>query len=152
MTRIQKEILRNLLLAQIGSDAGKGIYPYTNVPGWERARQLKYMDKANRVEKAIRLINSCPPCGISYFAGVDECNKGVLYFNLSKKATGLESWLQVSFHMPKLRKDSFLYGLFKRSAGKKTSWAGERGRDKENESRRSCTLIAATCGWSYKLT
>lgn len=100
---LPREILRHILVAQRCSDSAKGVtttlaeYPELSIPG-AASQHGWYAGKDEAIEKALRLIDSAPYCGISYYAvrSLDQNGhkSNVIYFTIR---LGGKRY-QISFH------------------------------------------------------
>lgn len=129
-----KSIIKNIILAQIASDSGKGIKTLPDFTGAREAIAEGYNKKDYYIASAIVLINSTPRSGINYYVEEKPDQNGypslVIYFDI--KLNGKR--YQISFHSPKNR--TTLYHFC--SKGRKTRWT------KEIEgSRKACEELSA---------
>ena len=95
MNKRNERIIRMILLAQISSDAGKGIYDdKIELYGAAReyAEEAGYGAKAYYERSAIELINKYPGCGINYWV----CEDLLVYFDIREGGKRY----QISFHNP----------------------------------------------------
>ena len=99
---LNEAVARNIILAQVASDGGKGIDElWDNVrdflPGTRKARFCGYEDKDSRLIAAIDLINKAHgKSGFSYYITTDPelFDMTLVYFNFRLDGT---RW-QISFH------------------------------------------------------
>lgn len=101
-----KVIIKNIILAQVASDAGKGIYElYKKTPPSlkkevKTAEHFKYRRKDVYIQNAIKIINTTPRCGINYWCIKALDQNGypsvITYFDIKVN----EQRYQVSFHSP----------------------------------------------------
>lgn len=119
---ICREIARQVVLAQIASDAGKQTYELS-VKGTaaKAARKFGYAVKDAHIQKAIDLINKNRLCGFIYWIEKAPDQNGylstVIYFKYNGK--------QVSFH----------------SFGTITPWKGAKQRWDHGSSRQNCQSL-----------
>lgn len=115
---LEKIIAKFIVLAQISSDAGKGIHLLKTHASKEM--RLGYSTKENFIANAIKLINSNPKCGWKYWCTKTPDQNGypsiLVYFeHCSIKG-------QCSFHTP-LNRSNFLFDFCKkRSKGCPIEW------------------------------
>lgn len=103
---ILKNILKNIILAQVASDAGKRIYDISPFSPSSLKREVKtaerfgYKNKDKYIQNAIKIINTTPRCGINYWCVKTPDQNGydsmLTYFDI--KLNGKR--FQVSFHSP----------------------------------------------------
>lgn len=119
MTKIEKAIIRAIIMAQIASDSGKGIHriylPGGNFPG-----ATGYKSKEFYELRALRMIRTNPRCGINYWCEIAPDQNGfpsvLVYFDIRVDGTRY----QISFHNPKYTVPDFVPYL---NTGRKTRWA-----------------------------
>lgn len=118
MYDVRKQIIRFICLAQIASDAGKGIYELEMSSKMaDTAAWRKYAIKDKMIFEAIKIINNSRRCGINYHivSGKDQNGHDsyIIYFDV--KVEGERR--QVSFH-------SFNKKLWspRVNTGRKTVW------------------------------
>ena len=143
ITRLQKEVLRQVILAQAASDSGKWIFWDTDVPGYFKAMIGSYAVKPYHELKAVELIDSMPPCGITYWMGGAAVHSPIVYFQFGSEFLG--HWAQVSFHNPGIPRTHKFRNIWKH--GRETSWVGTRTPKKFTDSRVVCVRLAEACGW-----
>lgn len=133
INNIQKNIIKNIILAQIASDSGKNIKTLTTFKGAQEAQKKGYAIKDVYILTAIKLINATPRCGINYYVEEKPDQNGypslIIYFEIKLN----EKRYQISFHSPKNR--TIL--LQNKNKGRKTRWTG-----KVDESRQACLALA----------
>ncbi len=132
-----KKIIEKVILAQIASDAGKGIYDLVDtsskVIGKEVKRAVRqgYDVKVKYILDAIKLVNATPKCGVNYYVINTPDQNGhdsdLVYFDI--RLNGMR--YQVSFHSP--------VGSFAPyyNKGRKTHWD-------EKSSRKACLAMLKT--------
>lgn len=124
-----RNIIHNIILAQIASDGGKNIETLQNIKGAKEAFLKGYSVKDKYILAAINLINTTPRSGINYYIEEKPDQNGylslVIYFDIKLN----EKKYQISFHSPKNR--TSLYHFC--SKGRKTRWTKE-----INGSRKAC--------------
>ena len=93
-----KTICKDIVLAQVCSDAGKRIYKlYLNNEVLDnKAKYFKYKDKVHYCLRAIRQIDNVPYLGATYHVSYEGNNMCIVYFNIH--INGMK--YQVSFHNP----------------------------------------------------
>ena len=118
---IEKEIARNVVLAQVASDSGKNIEDSVEIKGSRGAKDLGYGLKVNYIMTAIKLIRK-NKTQFSYWveSAPDQNGYGsvIVYFEYIL-------WgeiLQVSFHTPESLVPREMWRLV--NTGKPTSWNG----------------------------
>ena len=118
---IEKEIARNVVLAQVASDSGKNIEDSVEVKGSRGARDLGYGLKVNYIMTAIKLIRK-NKTQFSYWveSAPDQNGYGsvIVYFEF-------QLWgeiLQVSFHTPESLVPREMWRLV--NTGRPTVWNG----------------------------
>lgn len=130
-----KNIIKNIILAQVASDAGKYVYTIKNytppilLKEVKAAEHFGYNRKEIYIQNAIKIINKTPRCGINYWCIKAPDQNGydsiITYFDI--KANGKR--FQISFHSPYNR--TLLSDMNKK--GRKTRWE-----KRENGSRNAC--------------
>ena len=133
MTKIQAAIVRAIVMAQIASDAGKGIYDI-HLPGGDFPGKTGYRSKEFYEIRALRMIDSSPRCGINYWVELALDQNGyssfIVYFDIKVG----EKRHQISFHNPA----QHCFGLWDfENRGRKTRWTRDLG-----GSRRACEELA----------
>lgn len=103
---ILKNIIKNIILAQIASDAGKGIYnkeffsPSLIKKEVKTAWRLGYAVKDKYILNAIKIISTTPRCGINFWCvkapDQNDYDSIITYFDIKTN----EKRYQVSFHSP----------------------------------------------------
>ena len=118
---IEKEIARNVVLAQVASDSGKNIEDSVEIKGSRGARDLGYGLKVNYIMTAIKLIRK-NKTQFSYWveSAPDQNGYGsvIVYFEF-------QLWgeiLQVSFHTPESLVPREMWKLV--NTGRPTVWNG----------------------------
>lgn len=121
MTRTEEAIIRAIIMAQIASDAGKGIHAIF-LPGGNNPGRTGYQSKEFYELRALKMIDSTPRCGINYWVEFTPDQNGfesvLVYFDI--KVNGKR--YQVSFHNPG-HQTMELWGYVNR--GRKTRWTHE---------------------------
>ena len=122
----EKNIIKNIILAQIASDAGKGYYDVANtsfpIIGKEvrKAKHFGYEIKDKYIRNAIELINTTPRCRVNYWCVKAPDQNGydsiIAYFDIKG-----DKRYQISFHSPWDRTP--LKGYL--SHGRPTRWTKE---------------------------
>ena len=99
---MKKSIIKNLILAQIASDAGKGIINNFKIEGADIALQEKYKIKEKFIISAIDIIKNNPQCGVKYYCehtvknndNKGECHELITFFEIEEDNIPL----QFSYH------------------------------------------------------
>lgn len=118
---IEKEIARNVVLAQVASDSGKKLEASVEIKGSRGARDLGYGIKINYILTALKLIRR-NKTQFSYWAEESPDQNGygsvIVYFEFPL-------WgeiLQVSFHTPESLVPREMWQLV--NTGRYTEWNG----------------------------
>ena len=133
----RKAVFRAILMAQDASDAGKGHRRYgaAYYPGWNNARVMGYSLKQAMIIRALRMIDTSPPMGISYWVEYAPDQNGfdsvLVYFEWKEDRRRF----QVSFHNPARKAGDLLQWVGK---GRQTHWNHKMG-----GSRESCDYLNA---------
>lgn len=139
MAKINLEaICKNIVLAQIASDAGKSIYELQFDDGsYSKAVKYAYKNKSNYLLRAIQQIDSSPYIGIRYFVSEDTEFNGVICYFQIKLAN--HKTIQASFHVPG----------FDENMKKFLKYTGRRKRIRwdEKSSRYTCFCLIEYFGW-----
>ena len=118
---IEKEIARNVVLAQVASDAGKKIETDIQIKGSHGARDLGYGLKVNYIMTALKLIRK-NKTQFSYWAEESPDQNGygsvIVYFEFPLWG----EMLQVSFHTPESLVPREMWKLV--NTGRPTVWNG----------------------------
>lgn len=119
MTKLQKEIIRAIIMAQISSDAGKGMHRVF-LPGGQYAARKGYRAKEFYELRALTMVDSTPKCGINYWVEATPDQNGIdsilVYFDIRI----CEKRFQISFHNPAWSSIRSYVGK-----GRKTRWTHE---------------------------
>lgn len=117
-------IIKNIILAQVASDAGKGIYiirdyiPPILSKEVKTAEYFGYKRKDFYIQNAIKIINTTPRCGINYWCryALDQNGYGCMLVYFDIKSNGKRH--QISFHSPynRTKLDKFYH------MGRTTRW------------------------------
>lgn len=122
-----KQIVRAIVMAQVASDAGKHVHN-VHLHRDHHPHAEGYKSKDFYILRAVRMIDSAPPCGINYRAeeapDQNGYNSVLIYFDIRYNGERY----QVSFHNPPTAELKKICGK-----GRKTRWTGEIG-----GSRRAC--------------
>lgn len=133
MTKIQKAIVRAIVMAQIASDSGKGIHEI-HLTGGNYPGSTGYRSKEFYELRALKMIDSAYRCGINYWCELAPDQNGyesiIVYFDIKVD----DMRFQVSFHNP-ANNCIGLWGYVHH--GRKTRWT--RNLD---GSRRACEELA----------
>jgi len=131
MTNIEKAIIRAIIMAQISSDAGKGIHRIY-IPGGNFPAIKKYRAKEFYELRALKMITASHRCGINFWCEFAPDQNGIdsvlVYFDI--KVDGKR--FQISFHNPRIE----LFSEFV-NRGRKTRWTADL-----SGSARSCQELA----------
>lgn len=126
----RKAIFRAILMAQDSSDAGKGHRRYgaAYYPGWTNARAMGYQLKHGMIIRALRIIDSNPPMGISYWveSGFDQNGYDSVLVFFEWRDDGRR--FQVSFHNPAEKAGELIKWVGK---GRPTHWNHKLGGSRE---------------------
>lgn len=97
-------IIRDIVYAQVCSDAGKGIYEIKGQnPNFKSCEQYKYKDKNFYLLRAIKQIENSKYIGITYYVSREEVRDNlIVYFNI--KVNNIK--YQMSFHSPGFEKSN----------------------------------------------
>ena len=118
---IEKEISKNIVLAQVASDAGKKIEDTVEIKGSRGARDLGYGIKINYILTALKLIRR-NKTQFSYWAEESPDQNGygsvIVYFEFPLWG----EMLQVSFHTPESLVPREMWKLV--NTGRYTEWNG----------------------------
>lgn len=100
MAKINLEaICKNIVLAQIASDAGKDIYElHLDDNSYNKASSYAYQNKSQYLLRAIQQIDNSPYIGVKYYVQEDSEFKGVICYFQIKLAD--HKTIQASFHVP----------------------------------------------------
>lgn len=133
MKKVEKAIIRAIVMAQIASDAGKGIHEIF-LPGGDFPGETKYRYKEFYQLRALKMIDAAPRCCINYWCDIAPDQNGfesvLVYFDIKVGGTRF----QVSFHNP----GNQALGLWAYvHHGRKTRWTRELG-----GSRYACKKLA----------
>lgn len=122
MTNAEKRIARYLILAQIASDAGKGIHRL-HIEGDEKAHKFGYTLKERYILKAIEIVRKIPNRFYSFFIEErpDQNGYASIIVLFSWKIHGKRS--QCSFHTPLGRASKNLRSMI--CSGRKEHWVGK---------------------------
>ena len=136
INKIEEKILKNIIAAQIASDAGKDIDELMLVDINEffiRAHYRAYSGKTEYIANAIALINSTSLGAINYFTEAKKDQNGynsfVTYFDIKLN----EKRYQVSFHTPANKAEKIKSSANK---GRRTHW-----RKNHESSREVCEIL-----------
>ena len=137
----EREIARNIILAQIASDAGKNVH-LISIVGSTRAERRGYEVKDIYIEKAIRLLDNTKSGVFKYFiekAPDQKENLSILVYFTAK----IEKFsFQVSFHIPYKKTSKFLRAKARRNH--KTHWNWEdSNKSRWTDSRTACRVMAS---------
>ena len=125
---IEKEISKNIILAQVASDTGKNIEDSVEIKGSRGAKDLGYGLKVNYIMTAIKLIRK-NKTQFSYWveSAPDQNGYGsvIVYFEY----TLWGEILQVSFHTPESLVPREMWRLV--NTGRYTEWNGVIGGSRE---------------------
>lgn len=150
MEKVTKEILRRIILAQIGSDSAKNHHPRTNVSGWQNAMGRKYAAKNAHMAKVIRLIDANPNCGIQYALTRDDKKQYVVYFIIDKRIfCKSHQKILISFHAPHFHRGSFWDTLFHTKEIRNAHRLDPAYQRYGIHSKRACHDIAKRIGFMY---
>lgn len=124
----KERVINEILLAQICSYNGKGIWTEFEVEGRNRAEQKGYSEKIVHQLRAIRAINGMPRCSINYWVTESPDQNGyasyIVYFDIKVK----EKRYQISFHNP--MREAKKYGLAQYAQkGRRTHWVCKSNRE-----------------------
>ena len=128
VSKIQKQILRSISSAQVASDAAKGIrWNSEECPTrseWYRGYDAKLLS----IIRAIKMIDSNPPCGITYYVVEADDQNGypsvIVYFTVK-----IHSKMQISFHTPYNKAKPLMRWIGK---GSPCRWDKRRGGSRED--------------------
>lgn len=119
---VRRQILREIMLAQIASDSGKGIKRY-RIRGDKNTFRGGYKSKIRHILRALSLIDSIPYIGIAYWVDVAPDQNGyssiLCTFYISKQITGTKR-TQIGFHTPFIRATDEYKSYIKK--GRKGHW------------------------------
>ena len=120
MLKKEKLVLKNIVLAQVASDAAKAYgHPPIQTPGWQNACKGGYDAKARHIEIALSLLTNMPRCGINFFMEAKPDQNGhpsfITYFEVKIK----NKRRQISFHTPSNKGQAIAPYVGK---GRKTRW------------------------------
>lgn len=100
MMTTKEKIIRAIIMAQIASDAGKGIHAL-HINRCGKPGKTGYKSKEEYQIQAIKLIDSDPDCGISYYVSRHKDQNGypsiVVYFDIVLEE---DDRYQIAFHNP----------------------------------------------------
>ena len=135
---IQRQAILNIILAQIASDAGKGIFDISIKDKRCDLAKIKAYDIKDRfILDAIKIIDSNPRCGVNYFVESTPDQNGyqsmLVYFDINFYGCRF----QVSFHSPADK--TSLKNLSQK--GRKTHWI-KRDSNTQIGSREACEQMA----------
>lgn len=129
MKDIKSLILKNICLAQVASDGGKGKNSCHDIKvrGNKYAFYKGYAEKDNYILKALALLTTSPRCGINFYIEKKPDQNGyaslIAYFDIKIK----DERYQVSFHSPYNKSKLHSYV----GKGRKTRWTKEVGGSRE---------------------
>lgn len=128
MTGAEKSIARYLILAQIASDAGKGIHRL-HIEGDEKAHEMGYTLKEGYILKAIEIIRKIPNNFFRFYIEErpDQNGYASIIALFSWKIHGKR--FQCSFHNPYGRASKALKSII--GSGRAEHWTGK-GRQSSN--------------------
>ena len=144
MTSGMRYVLREIVLAQAASDAGKNIDTYElNGAGNVRATtRFRYGRKNEHIVNAIVALTKMPRCGINWYAERTPDQNGypsiLVYFDIARNTVENCERLQISFHSPLQQAGELAKFAGK---GRKTRWSKDLG-----GSRRAAEQLAQILG------
>lgn len=119
LAAVNRQIAKAIALAQVASDAGKGIHAVI-LAGDEMAHHLGYRMKDYWILRAIKIIEHAPLGMFNYWVTKDGDDFLLIYFRWRWK----DVWYQASFHSPTERADEALKARV--GKGSPMHWVGKR--------------------------